>query len=118
MTFLREVVQPDSFPPFVALRQSLGFIPNLFQAQTLLPRVIEAEAGIAATVLLKESALTRTQKECILLLVAAAHQSAYCVAAHSHVLRTLGVSQERLDRLTEDYRRAGLSKGDVALLEF
>jgi len=115
---LREVSLGEGFAPFVAFRESLGFIPNLFRAQTLLPRVIEAEAGIAAAVLLKPSALTRAQKESILLTVAAANENAYCVTAHTQLLRTLGVSERRIERMTVDHRDAGLSEADTALLDF
>lgn len=82
MSLLPEVELGETFWPFAFFRENLGFIPNLFRSQTLLPRVIEAEAQIAGAVLLKESALSRTQKECILLVVAAANQNTYCVTAH------------------------------------
>jgi RNA polymerase sigma-70 factor (ECF subfamily) len=109
---------PEPFAPFAALEQGLGFVPKLFRAQTLLPRVIEAEVEIAGAVLLKEGALTRTQKECILLAVAQGHANAYCTTAHAHVLRNLGMEEERVARLLADYHDAGLSSGDTALLEF
>ena len=118
MGYLREVDLGLSFPPFAAFREHFGFVPNLFRAQTLLPRVIEAEAGIAATVLLNEQALSRIQKECILLTLAAAHRNAYCVTDHYQTLLVLGVPEHRLDRIIVDYRQADLSPGDTALLDF
>ena len=99
MGYLREVDLGPSFPPFAAFREHFGFIPNLFRAQTLLPRVIEAEAGIAAAVLLKEQALSRMRKEYILLTLAAAHRNAYCVTEHYQVLLLLGASEQQLDQI-------------------
>ena len=49
MSFLPTVELAETFAPFALFRENLGFIPNLFRAQALLPRVIEAEAKIAAT---------------------------------------------------------------------
>src|SRR5262245_53087869 len=118
MSFLREAELPDSFGPFVAFRESMGFIPKLFRAQTLLPRVIEAEAQIAGCVLLKPSQLSRTQKECILLVVAAAKRNTYCVTAHYQTLRTLGLTEDQLDRIIGDHHVADLSISDEALLDF
>ncbi len=118
MGFFREVEQPAAFQPFVALRETLGFVPNLFRAQTLLPRVIEAEARVAAAVLFNAGALSRIQKECILLKVAAAQRNAYCVAAHWQVLRGLGVPEERLERVVRAHRAAELPADDHALLDF
>ena len=118
MSFLPEVELSETFWPFAFFRESLGFVPNLFRAQTLLPRVIEAEAHIADAVLQKESALSRRQKECMLLVVARANQSTYCVTAHWQMLRALGMSEGELDQMVTDHHRAGLSDADVALLDF
>src|SRR6266849_94965 len=118
MSYLREVELGSSFPPFAAFREHFGFVPKLFRAQTLLPRVIEAEAALAATVLLTEQALSRIQKECILLTLAAAHRNTYCVTAHHQMLRLLGMPEQQLDRIITDYRKADLSPADTALVDF
>ncbi len=118
MSFFREVQLDDNFGPFVAFQENLGFVPNLFRAQTLLPRVLEVQAHIAGTVLLKDKALSRIQKEQIILIVAAARQDTYCVTAHCKILSSLGKSESQLDQLLSDYRHAGLSAADVALLDF
>lgn len=118
MSVLSEMEMGPGFPPFVAFQENFGFVPRLFRAQTLLPRVIEIEARIAAAVLLKEVALTRIQKECILLAVAAANRNTYCVSAHAHMLRRLGLPELQLRRILDDHHRAGLSEADRVLLDF
>lgn len=118
LSFLPVVELGETFAPFAFFREHLGFIPNLFRAQTLLPRVIEAEARIAESVLFREGVLSRRQKECLLLAVSAANQSTYCVTAHWEMLRGLGMSDRQLRQVTIDYRRAGLSKTDEVLLDF
>src|SRR5260370_42250068 len=116
MGYFREVDLGSSFAPFAVFKEHFGFIPSLFRAQTLLPRVIEAEAGIAAAVLFKEQALSRIQKECMLLTLAAAHRNTYCVTAHYQILRLLSVPERQLDRIITDYRQAALSPVDTARL--
>jgi RNA polymerase sigma-70 factor (ECF subfamily) len=118
MSFFPEVQMADSFPPFAAFRESFGLVPNLFRAQTLLPRVIEAEAQIAGTVLLKEAGLTRVQKECILLAISSAKGNTYCATSHTEFLRRLGEPDGRLEQIARDHRRAELSESDKALLDF
>jgi uncharacterized peroxidase-related enzyme len=118
MSFLREVQLGENFGPFVTFREKYGFIPRLLRAQTLLPRVIEAQEKLESAVLIKEGTLSRIQKEQIALAVAAVHQNAYCLAAHAGILRSLDVPESRLAYLLSDYRRAGLSAPDTALLEF
>jgi RNA polymerase sigma-70 factor (ECF subfamily) len=118
MSLIPQAALPDSFPPYEAFRHHFGFVPGVFRAQSLLPRVIEAEAQIAGAVLLAPGALTRVQKETILLTLASRHRNAYCVTAHRHFLSGLGVPTQQLDVLIRNYHEAGLSSTDVALLNF
>src|SRR5487761_107181 len=118
MSFLPEVELHDNFGPFSTFRANMGLIPNLLRAQSLLPRVIEAEASLEPTILVKEAALSRVQKEQILLTIAAAQRNTYCIAAHSTLLRSLEVPETRLVDLLSDYHHAGLPAAEVALLDF
>jgi uncharacterized peroxidase-related enzyme len=118
MSFLSEVRLPNKFGPFAAFQEALGFIPNLLHAQTLLPRVIEAQAKLESAVRLHEGAIPRVQKERILLSVAADRHDAYCVAVDSKVLSSLGVSDSQVDDLLNDSQHADLSVPDLILLEF
>ena len=40
MTLLAQQPLPETFGPFLALRESLGFVPNILREQSLLPRAI------------------------------------------------------------------------------
>jgi RNA polymerase sigma-70 factor, ECF subfamily len=104
--------------PFAGLQGLFGFIPNLFRAQILLPRVVEAEAGIARSLLLEERALSRKQKLFILLGVAAAYRNAYCVTAYHRMLHSSGVAERQLDQIIIGSRQADLSVSDTALVDF
>ena len=90
MSLLPEVELEGNFLPFARFREKFGFVPNIFRAQTLLPQAIEAEAQIAATVVLRDVGLSRVQKELLLLVVALANHNTYCVAVHCEMLRNLG----------------------------
>ena len=108
----------EDFAPFADLQKALGFVPDIFRAQTLLPRAIEAEARIAQTVLFTEKALSRAQKERLILAVAAASRNTYCVTAPVRSLEALGVSQEVIDDVATDFRHARLPAKDLGLLGF
>lgn len=118
MGFFQEVELEASFAPFAAFREHFGFVPNLFRCQTLLPRLIEAEAGLAATILFQHRALSRKQKERVLLIVAVTNRNPHLVTAHYQMLCLLGEPEERLDQLLSDYRQAELPASEVALAEF
>ena len=82
MSFLREVQLEKEFGPSVVFREALGFLPNLIRAQSLLPRVIEAQAKLEDAVRLRAGDLSRAQKERILLTIAADRRDSYCIAMH------------------------------------
>jgi RNA polymerase sigma-70 factor (ECF subfamily) len=118
MSYLREVTVGGAFPPFVALQALFGFVPNVFRAQTLLPRVIEAEAGIACALLLEERDLSRIQKASMSLAISAAHGDAYWVTGYYQLLRSMGVPGDTLDRIVINDHQADLATRDQALLDF
>ena len=57
--YLKEAGLGESFQPFSVFREYFGFVPKLFLAQTLLPRVIEAEAALARAILFERRCLPR-----------------------------------------------------------
>jgi RNA polymerase sigma-70 factor (ECF subfamily) len=118
MSFLSKVRLEDGFGPFMTFREAFGFIPNLLHAQTLLPRAIEAQANLESAVRLQKGAISRAQKERILLSIAAERQDTYCMASDSKVLSSLGVSDSQIDDLLNDYHHADLSVPDLASLQF
>jgi RNA polymerase sigma-70 factor (ECF subfamily) len=107
-----------TFAPFAVIQKSHGFIPNFFRAQTLRPDLLEAELEAVGRILLPEDALTRVQKECILLAVSAANLNSYCVAMHCNMLRGLGMPSEDGDQVAVDHHESNLPDPDKALLDF
>lgn len=116
MSYFGEVALGSSFQPFAIFQEQFGFVPKLFRAQTPLPRVIEAESALISAILFTDKALARPQKECILLVLAAAEDNAYCFSLHYQMLKLLGIPEQRLDRIAADYRQGDLSPATSALL--
>jgi uncharacterized peroxidase-related enzyme len=119
MSFLREVpLDENEFPPFANARSAFGFVPNFYRAQTLRPDLIEAETGLVGSILLKEGALSRAQKEYIFLVCSAANLSTYCVTAHCEIVRALGLSGPEPEKIAVDHLHADIPIADKALLNF
>ena len=118
MSFLGDVGREQKFDPFVLFREGFGFVPNLAQAQSALPRAMAAHAKLEEAVAFRDGAISRIHKERILLSIAAHRRDKYCVALDSGVLSSIGVPQVQIDDLLNDYRQASLSASDQALLEF
>jgi RNA polymerase sigma-70 factor, ECF subfamily len=118
MSYLRETDFPRTLPTSAFVQEIFGFIPNVFRAQGLLSRIPEAMSGLASAIISREQALTRVNKETVMLVVACAYRNAYCAAWHCHSLRALGMPDSQLDQIIVDYHRAGISSSDTALLDF
>ena len=119
MSFLREEpFDEKDFPTLQLLKEEYGFIPNFFKAQTARPDLIDAEVQLVDAVLLKEGALTRTQKEYIFLVCSAANLSTYCVTAHCEIIRMLKLVGPEPEQIALDYLSTDLPIIDKALLNF
>ena len=77
---------PGSYPQLIA---AYGFLPNLFRAQSLIPRAIEAEQRLFDTVVVRQGRLSRDQKDAILNGVATVRESDYCRALFGRAHATL-----------------------------
>ncbi len=122
MSFISEIRLEDEFSPYVEFREAFGFVPNLLRTQTLLPRLIEAEARLECAVRLREGAIPRIHKERILLSIAADRRDEYCLALDGKVMLSLGLPEHEVDNLLDDLLcgrlPAGLAERDLASLQF
>src|SRR5215469_1088804 len=118
MGFVREVELGGSFAPVLACRDYFGYVPAVYQAQSLLPRLIEAEIVLATAILFQDSALSHRQKERLLLVLAVAEGNSNSATTHYEMLRILGEPEDQIDRILSDHVRSDLSTAEVALLDF
>src|ERR1700722_9860490 len=119
MGYLREEpLDETNFPLFAEIKNQFGFIPNFFRSQTIRTDLIEAQDFLANTILVKEGALTRLQKEYVFLVCSAANLSTYCVTAHCEMVRMLGIEGPEPEQIAVDYASANLPLIQKALLTF
>ena len=119
MSYLREnVFDEDDFPTLQLIKEDYGFIPNFFRCQTARPDILDAEVQLVDAILIKEGALTRTQKEHIFLVCSAANLSTYCVTAHCEIIRMLKLAGPEPEQIAIDHMSTDLPIVDKALLNF
>lgn len=68
--------------------------------------------------MLKDSGVTKAEREMIVVATTAANHSVYCVAHHGAILRLRARDSRIADKIGVNYRRAGLSPRQVAMLDF
>ncbi len=119
MSYLREEpLDENNFPTFAFMKELFGFVPNFFRAQTMRPDLINCQAELVNTVLIKDGALSRKEKEYIFLVSSAANLSTYCVTAHCEIVRMLGIEGPEPEQVALDYSATNIPMVLKALLNF
>src|SRR5207253_8389410 len=118
MSYLPHVADENDLPTLRQIKDTFGFVPNFFLAQTIRPDLIDAQVQLIAGILVKEGALTRQQKEYIFLVCSAANLSTYCVTAHCEIVRMLGLAGPEPEQIAVDHTATNLPIVLKALLNF
>lgn len=119
MSYLSEkAFDENDFPTLQLIKEDYGFIPNFFRSQTARPDILDAEVQLVDSILIKEGALTRSQKEHIFLVCSAANLSTYCVTAHCEIIRMLKLAGPEPEQIALDHMSTDLPIVDKALLNF
>jgi uncharacterized peroxidase-related enzyme len=118
------VAESDARDPVVAavyeeIRQELGFgmVPNIFRSMAICPWILRAHWDkFRATIL--QGSLPRTTKEMVGVLISRANNSEYAYSVHLHGLSVLGVADQVLAQLAEDWQRCPLPEREKHILQF
>jgi len=116
--FLPEVDETLSAESLTTLKRNFGLAPRIYRALMIRPDLVDAQVRFLDQLLFTKGALTRVQKEFILLAVSAENNNSYFPALHCQTLQFLGVKPEQSQQVAIDHREANLSEPDVALLDF
>ncbi|HJY30991.1 MAG TPA: peroxidase-related enzyme [Pyrinomonadaceae bacterium] len=118
MGYLPEIDEAQGAEGLATLKRNFGLAPKIYRAQLLRPDVLNAEVQMLDQLLFGKGALTRVQKEFILLSVSAENNNSYFPALHCQTLQFLGVKPELSQQVITEHREASLSQPDIILLDF
>src|SRR5215207_11473951 len=105
-----EPEDPDVRSLFQRAREKLGFIPNVFKVFAARPEHFKKWRVHFNEVTIGESELSTAEREMIAVVVSSENHCLYCLTAHGAGLRQALGDQVLGDRITLDYRRAGLDE--------
>jgi uncharacterized peroxidase-related enzyme len=101
------------------VQEKAGFIPNVFL--TLAHRPDEFRAFFAyhdALMLREASALTKAEREMIVVATSGVNHCQYCVVAHGAILRIYAKNPLIADQVAIDHRKADITPRQKAMLDF
>jgi uncharacterized peroxidase-related enzyme len=103
---------------FRKARENLGFVPNVFRVYAFRPERLRAWFTHFKSLHVPTAHLDAADREMIAVVVSQANGCLYCLVAHGQALREALGDPVLGDRITLDWRRAGLDERRAAICAF
>ena len=100
------------------VQEKAGFVPNVFVVLAHRPEECRAFFMYHDALMLKEGALTKAEREMIVVATSAANHCTYCIVAHGAILRIFAKNPLIADQVATNYLKADLSARQKAMLDF
>ena len=113
-----ESLPADIRERILGVQQKAGFVPNVFLALAHRPDEFRAFFAYHDALLLRESGLSKGEKEMIIVATSGANQCLYCVVAHGALLRIYEKKPLIADQVAVNYRKADITPRQKAMLGF
>jgi len=95
-----------------------GFIPNVFLVLAHRPEEFRAFFAYYDALMLRDSGLSKAEREMIVVATSAANDCPYCVIAHGAILRIYAKNPLIADQVAVHYRHADITPRQRAMLDF
>ncbi len=100
------------------VQEKAGFVPNVFLMLARRPAEWRAFVAYHDALMLKDSGLTKGDREMIVTATSAANKCLYCVVAHGAILRIYEKKPLVADQVAVNYRKADITARQRAMLDF
>ena len=100
------------------VQQKAGFVPNVFIALARRPLEFRAFFAYHDALMLRDSGLTKAEREMIVVAMAGANECLYCFVAHGAILRVYAKNPLVADQVGVNYRKADITPRQRAMLAF
>jgi uncharacterized peroxidase-related enzyme len=100
------------------VQEKAGFVPNVFLVLAHRPDELRAFMAYHDALMLKESGLSKAEREMIVVATSGANNCQYCVIAHGAILRIYEKNPLIADQIAVNHRKADLTARRRAMLDF
>ncbi len=113
-----EDLPQDIRAKMLEVQQKAGFIPNVFLTLAHRPDEFRAFFAYHDALMLKDSGLSKAEKEMIVVATSGLNQCPYCVIAHGAILRIYAKNPQIADQVAIHHRKADITARQKAMLDF
>jgi uncharacterized peroxidase-related enzyme len=100
------------------VQEKAGFIPNVFLTLAHRPEEFRAFFAYHDALMLRDSGLSKAEREMIVVATSGANDCLYCIVAHGALLRVYAKDPYVADQIAVNYREAGITPRQKAMLAF
>src|SRR3990167_6557863 len=102
---------------YAEIEDAFGKIPNLFKTYAHFPPLLKANWNKVRAIMMQGN-LRRKTKEAIALLVSKDNSCAYCVAAHTAALKSIGVTEKEINIIESEIEKSTFTEKERELIAF
>jgi uncharacterized peroxidase-related enzyme len=113
-----EELPEDIRARFLEVQEKAGFIPNVFLTLAHRPEEFRAFFAYHDALMLRDSGLSKAEREMIVVATSGANDCLYCIVAHGAILRVYAKNPLVADQVAVNYRKADISDRQKAMLAF
>ena len=113
-----EGIPDDVRARILEVQEKAGFVPNVFLAFAHRPAEFRAFFAYHDALLLRESGLSKGDKEMIIVATSGINRCLYCVVAHGALLRIYEKNPLVADQVAVNHRKADITPRQRAMLDF
>lgn len=100
------------------VQEKAGFIPNVFLTLAHRPDEFRAFFAYHDALMLRDSGLTKAEREMIVVATSGVNHCQYCVVAHGAILRIYAKNPQIADQVAIDHGKADITARQKAMLDF
>jgi uncharacterized peroxidase-related enzyme len=112
-----EELPQDIRARMLEVQDKAGFIPNVFLTLAHRPDEFRAFFAYHDALMLRESGLSKAEKEMIVVATSGANHCPYCVVAHGAILRIYAKDPYIADQVAVNHRKADISPRQRTMLD-
>src|ERR1700760_2282510 len=94
----------------LAVQEKSGFIPNVFLTLAHRPEEFRAFFAYHDALMLRDSGLSKAEREMIVVATSGANRCPYCIVAHGAILRVYAKDPRVADQVAVNYRKADITE--------
>ena len=102
----------------LAVQEKAGFIPNVFLTLAHRPDELRAFIAYHDALMLRESGLSKAEREMIVVATSGVNHCKYCVIAHGAIVRIYSKNPQIADQIAVHHATADITERQKAMLDF